>query len=325
MITFDPPIVAGTTLVRDAIQSQNYVTGVSGWGIFQNGLAEFNDIIIRGGTVEGGTGLYYNGTPANGNLVASITAASGTDDFGNPYLAGISVYDPGTSTFANMDGGVLNIGNLEAGNTPDVTQSTQMTSEPGAFNLTGPRNTDAGFSDRIFMQVLAGETLVTQPNTSEPRVHFQDTADNSIVSMELSGVLLKTDIGGTSESWQVPTLIANWTNDSLAYRLDANDNVVWTGKFHYTGTAVTGASAASLLTAAVPSKFRPAQTSPIPLVHRTSTNVEKNTSASLDIRSDGTISVFWSDGVAGTSHDVNGLANGDAFYIAQSVPLRNQA
>ncbi|MYS19166.1 hypothetical protein GA0115240_105817 [Streptomyces sp. DvalAA-14] len=47
-VQFDPPIVAGTVLVREQIQSQDYVAGVSGWCIFANGDAEFNNGTFRG-------------------------------------------------------------------------------------------------------------------------------------------------------------------------------------------------------------------------------------------------------------------------------------
>lgn len=47
-MAFSNPIVAGTELVRKAIQSPNYVTGVSGWSINRDGTAEFSNIIARG-------------------------------------------------------------------------------------------------------------------------------------------------------------------------------------------------------------------------------------------------------------------------------------
>lgn len=41
------------------------------------------------------SGLFvYNGTPAAGNLVATVTAGPGTDQFGNTFFGGISTYDP---------------------------------------------------------------------------------------------------------------------------------------------------------------------------------------------------------------------------------------
>lgn len=45
---FNDPIVAGDTLIRNAIQSANYVTGSSGWRIGKDGTAEFNTTTIRG-------------------------------------------------------------------------------------------------------------------------------------------------------------------------------------------------------------------------------------------------------------------------------------
>ena len=45
---FSNPIVGGTTLIRPAIQSPNYVAGVSGWTINIDGSAEFNNVTIRG-------------------------------------------------------------------------------------------------------------------------------------------------------------------------------------------------------------------------------------------------------------------------------------
>lgn len=203
------PTVGGTVLRRSAIQSPNFVHGVSGWAIFQDGSAEFNSIFIPPGSggsttfVQGttptalhvndlwvntansnsiyswngstwvqyqfGTGsiqagaitaaliaantitaaqiaantitagqlaagiiyagiingttvnaatftgsvfigsnfelrttgeFYYSGTPALGNLIASNAPTSGTDRFGNAYLAGVANYTPGTTFFA---------------------------------------------------------------------------------------------------------------------------------------------------------------------------------------------------------------------------------
>ena len=45
---FTNPLVAGTTLIRNAIQSPNYVAGVSGWAIMKDGSAEFNNVVVRG-------------------------------------------------------------------------------------------------------------------------------------------------------------------------------------------------------------------------------------------------------------------------------------
>lgn len=48
MIFSDEEIVAGTILIIEAIQSQNYAAGSAGWAIKRNGSAEFSDVTARG-------------------------------------------------------------------------------------------------------------------------------------------------------------------------------------------------------------------------------------------------------------------------------------
>jgi hypothetical protein len=47
-VPFTNPLVAGNTLIREAIQSPDYVAGVSGWTINKDGTAEFNSVVVRG-------------------------------------------------------------------------------------------------------------------------------------------------------------------------------------------------------------------------------------------------------------------------------------
>lgn len=91
-MAFRNSILAATVLLREAIRSPNFVSGSAGWSIDQDGSAEFNDVVIRGGTVVSGLALYYNGPPALGNLILSIAAQAGTDVYGNAYLQGLGVY-----------------------------------------------------------------------------------------------------------------------------------------------------------------------------------------------------------------------------------------
>ena len=42
------PVVGGSVLRRPAIQSPNYVAGVSGWSVNADGTAEFNSVTVRG-------------------------------------------------------------------------------------------------------------------------------------------------------------------------------------------------------------------------------------------------------------------------------------
>jgi hypothetical protein len=99
---FGNPILGLETLIRTAIRSKNFLTGISGWRIAADGSAEFNNLTIRGqfnGTnfiLNSAGAFFYNGTPATGNLIAAIAAVAGTDAFGNAY------------------NGVFNVGNQQA-------------------------------------------------------------------------------------------------------------------------------------------------------------------------------------------------------------------
>lgn len=65
-VPFHNNVLAGTNLVRDAINSPDFLTGVSGWSINKDGSAEFNDIVIRGS-------LVVTGNAESANYVAGIS------------------------------------------------------------------------------------------------------------------------------------------------------------------------------------------------------------------------------------------------------------
>lgn len=50
-MSFQDPIVGGTVLLTDAIQSPNYSAGSAGWIINQDGSAEFNNVASRGSVI----------------------------------------------------------------------------------------------------------------------------------------------------------------------------------------------------------------------------------------------------------------------------------
>ena len=116
------PVVGGTALRRQSIRSPNYVPGVSGWTINQDGSAEFNNLTLRGtffGTdyILNAAGLFfYSGTPAAGNLIGSAgVSTAGTDSFTNNYLAGNSSYGAGFATSEQAGGVLFYTGSLAGG------------------------------------------------------------------------------------------------------------------------------------------------------------------------------------------------------------------
>lgn len=96
---FTNPIVGGTTLVRSAIQSQNYVAGTSGWAIKANGFAEFADLSIVNGTIVvkfidgsyqkiyGGNYTYHNASTAT--VPGTWLALQPPNQVGSTYQPGV--------------------------------------------------------------------------------------------------------------------------------------------------------------------------------------------------------------------------------------------
>lgn len=74
---FTDPIVAGSTLVRDAIQSEDYQPGAAGWIIRRDGSAEFNTGTYRGAIIiNGADGLPAVTINADGILTVDNTSGS---------------------------------------------------------------------------------------------------------------------------------------------------------------------------------------------------------------------------------------------------------
>jgi hypothetical protein len=84
------PIVAGTQLVRAAIQSQDYAAGVSGWIVGRDGSAEFNNVTIRGL-------LASKPTASAGDLVMTIRVAGDTNDRFELEADGSMFWGPGNA------------------------------------------------------------------------------------------------------------------------------------------------------------------------------------------------------------------------------------
>jgi hypothetical protein len=60
---FRSSILAGTSLIREAIKSPDYTPGVSGWSINRDGSAEFNDVDVRGALHAGDDQDYVEVSP----------------------------------------------------------------------------------------------------------------------------------------------------------------------------------------------------------------------------------------------------------------------
>lgn len=258
---FENPVVGGTSLRIPAIQSPNYSPGVSGWIVRITGDAEFNNLTIRGqfnGTdfIMNAAGLFiYSGTPAAGNLSASIAPVGGTDSFGNSYVAGVATYQ-GDNLVA------LAAGSLLLGLVSDEAHAGQIgISGSDAVFATSP--THGTNTAAATWELVDGLTTVT-PTTDPGYPHFDVGASTAGVTQWLHGALVYATINGgvsTAETWHAPSLGTGWASgpsggivQAAQYRRDGQDNLVITGTVHSTSTT----PAATIFT--LPSAYRPKTT-----------------------------------------------------------------
>jgi len=119
----------------DTVPAGGFGSGISG---FRNtGTVIANTVIVFG---TGGALLFYNGTPALGNLFLAISPNGGTDTFGNVYLPGI---DCGISnTIVHIYNKASNIGVIDF--------PTQINIESAISELSGATS---GLSGHRFIQL----------------------------------------------------------------------------------------------------------------------------------------------------------------------------
>lgn len=145
------PVVSGVVLVRTAIQSIDYVAGVSGWAITRAGSAEFNNAVIRGSITAGGGTVRLDG--------GGVRVASGSSQFDINFSAGFL-----------------------ARNNPDDGRDFQMTPNQLAYVPVTPSVNGRAFSNG---QIFVGNNLpaptIDQPfaQMSSPRLTAGGT-DSSI-------------------------------------------------------------------------------------------------------------------------------------------------
>lgn len=314
-MAFRNPILAGSVLVRAAIQSSNYAAGSAGWQISRSGAAEFNNVTIRGGQVVGGTALYYSGTPAAGNLIASVAAAAGTDAYGNKFLAGVASYT--STSFAQVNNGQFLCGAMISGS-PDVNDAGGIitSSGGGVLDVFGSATTTGTTTNAPNLQFQAGDLSQATGSATAPFLSLTDALASSDVDLKLSGSLVKLNRSGVPYTWQTPTYNTNWlagttfngntSYQALEYRLDAENNL------HIVGAFKAGATAPVNPVFTLPVGYRPAASMP---VWAQRNNAGTITSGHLYVGSSGNVSVTGSSSL--------GIAAGNEYVCGGVIPLNN--
>jgi hypothetical protein len=270
-------------------------------------------------TVMNSTGVHVY--DSSGNVLDEVGGANGD----------IISYVPGSSgSYLKMGGAQLTWGDYNAGTSTITPTGASISSVsnlgppnfPGQLILTSPNGgEDVPVRLQAFYQSGVGGTATGQATT--PRMVLLETLQSAAADLYLSGNVIKCDSTGVAAGWQTPTVTATgFVSDTLRYRLTPTDGVRWTGNFHYTGSALTSASAFTIFATAVPAAYRTKTQRFFSVTNRTSTGVLKNTRVVMALNTDGTVSLYWSDAV-GTSHDAAAIATGDLFSVDAEIPLGN--
>lgn len=223
---FNNAPIGGTTLVRKAIKSPNYAAGSSGWSVNKDGSAEFNNLTVRG-VFEGlkyeinATGMFfYSGTPANGNLVASVVPGTtgGNDQYGNAYKPGVCVYGGSGQPVAQL---------YVSGALPTALPKLNLLSNRTVENTPGTLVLDVvntGAVNEMLEMNLFGPSITQRKDYAT--VHFQSSAKD--LSNGALGTLTYVDGNGNQNfqlQWDSSGVHINSTLFGTAGTLTIGDNV----------------------------------------------------------------------------------------------------
>lgn len=130
------PILGGETLIRNSIQSQNYVPGVSGWAIFADGSMDMNNGVFRGTIlVNSADGSFVQIAPNNGGKVifGPKTVAGVTVNASAEIFCSTAAYGAGHRSFMTFNTGRITDASGSVGQASFQwgTRSTDGTPYPG--------------------------------------------------------------------------------------------------------------------------------------------------------------------------------------------------
>ena len=296
-------------------------------GSWSNGAT---DLIILVEEVSGFSGVFgYSPAPGAGNLVFSLTAAAGTDPYGNSYAAGLTMYSAdGTINLWDTAG----TWNSSSGSGIQILVGAGSVLEqftPTTVNGVTWDNGATGATLASRLGTNTPETFLVSPNNAAnpganasiglygaPQTSNGDVLSECIIDAQRTWVNALTIAWITSawikeaEVWHVPSLGSGWaagpsggTVQHVQYRLDAEDNLVIVGAVHSTSTT----PAATIFT--LPAGWRPAVTQRSPGV---SNSAGTATARYVEVNSSGAVSI-----------NANLTTSSTDVYFQVCVPMGN--
>jgi hypothetical protein len=202
-VPFQNPIVGGTALVRPAINSPNYVAGVSGWAIKRDGSAEFASAVLRG-EVDIGPASPNPRIIITSTIPATLAAASADFSWTSVKL----MYFDATQYYFEAIGNFVGTGgpfSIYANGTYDSTNGVM-------FN----QFQEAAGAPASLTLLYGSSTYNAQPLVWAYR-HGTISLDNT-TTLLINGAaqavgITATQGGGIAEVWHpLSPLLAGWTN-----------------------------------------------------------------------------------------------------------------
>lgn len=313
-MSFRNPIVAGNNLVRNAIQSPNYVAGSMGWIIRRDGSAEFSNAIFRGSVVISGSNniLMYSAAPAAGDLVISVAPNAGSDSFGNVYPAGFQILNHGGAGASGIAMGFAGTQPLQYFLNP----VPNLRNDPALIVNTNGTGT-AQFASFVFSSAedaTQGDYVAISLDSSsqDGSSHVAQITDAYVDSAGGAHPLILRGPGGTTiyagtiaavepgtgtsrtnlavgETWHAATLGSGWgpngANFPVSYRVTA-DNML-----EINGNALTTSTTPAAVIFTLPAGWTPAHTTRISVGGFNSATGNPETDYSVNVSSTGAVTI----------------------------------
>lgn len=295
------PIVGGINLRIPGIQSPNFITGVSGWAINQDGTAEFNGLTLHGTLILGSGSnnviildfarhaiFVYDSA---GRLAQSISPTAGTDAFGHAYIAGIASYDSAnTQVTVQLNGELIQLilGAVTNPGAPGAIQQSNPTNNVNTQPVTSLISASTNANGDSAIINLNGRN---ESGTLGPSVYIGSVQSTPAdVTIGMGGITKYVASSQVTETWHALPLAANWANlgapfGNGSYQRFDDGTVGFTGAIQWTAAA---SNAPVQVCTALPAAYRPVNqkrciTMSMPN-NTTTPQVE-----SIDIHTDGTV------------------------------------
>lgn len=200
-MTFSNPVVGGENgeLIRASIKSPGFLTLVQGWIIRRDGSAEFNNILIRGGAIVGGS--ITVGPAGMPQVVIDSDASSGFVEF--------PTNDPAEVNTAIIEGAIINSGLAFESLALDLRGPSVNASEYAFLRLESENQDGSGVGQSATLGVNGSTNSITVSNdnvtSTELYVDGTGTSDN----------YPKRIVRGRTNTTSVVTAISKVTNTEI--------------------------------------------------------------------------------------------------------------